>query len=110
MRVLRQILFAMGMLVAYATTPAIFAGAKDALQKLSLVERSLTNRLRTLEGKKKGAADVTVYELRRLAVQAQLRTGLVMQARARLSPGGTQERQADLQSADERFRKVLNSG
>lgn len=81
----------------------------EALQQLALVERSLADRLRKPDGKTKAVIDLTVDEHRRLAAQVHLRWGQVMQARARLSSGGTQERQADLVTADERFRKVSNS-
>lgn len=82
----------------------------SALQKLSAVETSLAGRLKSLEGKKRTSADVPIYALRRVAIQVQLRSALVLQAKARLSPAGTQDRQNDLVSADERYRKVVSSG
>lgn len=87
--------------------------SQEALQKLAKMEQSLTERIRALEGRKKGSsgsgAGVTVVELRRLLFHLRLKMGFMKQARARLSPGGSQERHSDLIDADEHFRKLASS-
>ncbi len=81
----------------------------DALRRLSGVEKTLAERLRILESRKKPAEGVSAAELRRLLSHVRLRTGFVLQARARLSPAGSQERHSDLIDADEHFRKLTNA-
>lgn len=83
--------------------------SQDALGRLKDADQSLAERIRTLETKKKGLPGVTVFELRRLRSQLGLRTGFVLQARARLSPAGSQERHSDLLDADDVFRKLVSA-
>ncbi len=82
----------------------------EALRKLSLIEKSLSERQRTSSGKRKETAtDATNPAERELAFRLHWLTADLLQARARLSSGGSPERLADLQNADEHFRKVMNS-
>jgi tetratricopeptide (TPR) repeat protein len=82
----------------------------DALRKLARVEESLAGRIRSLEGRKKSSAEISVHELRQLLSLTRWKEGTTLLAKARLSPPGSQERHSDVLDADERFRKVLGSG
>ncbi len=83
--------------------------ATDALRAMTELDRALTEKIRSLDGRKKPVSGLTAHELRRLLSQMRLKTAFVLQAKARLSPAGSQERHSDVLDADEHFRKLLSA-
>jgi len=82
--------------------------SESALRQLAEVEATVGERSRRLEGKKPATRPaVTLVELKHLQAMLRLKTAGVLQARARLSPAGSQDRHSDLIDADEPLRKVI---
>ncbi len=93
-----------------AVREALSQSVDDASRQIRASMTALNEWIRSLEGKRlTQRPSLSITEARRLQTLLQMKLATVLQASARLSPPGSQDRHSDLIDADEQWRKVLSA-